>query len=314
MEKHQNIRMKKEYLILFLTCLFIQTGFSQHYETKRQEKTIIENRAIYLNGGLNASFGGASRTSIKIDLPPNTVKWYYSFSTSEGKSGTKNLELALQLGGMLTDPSGLTSTAISGISVPQGEANADILLCSDNNSITNFLKKYDSQVKIYQEGTVQNTKQAVVEIDDVTQGTFYLGIRNPSTTSGVNINIEVVAITEEQILIAKSDNQQKAELYANLAVTHMNKGEYEKCIEYCDKANSEFGLGWVSVNKGIALMMMGKDLESMEIFVDAITKIKKETTSDQTIDWAIKTLDNIILRNWNMQSAKDARELFISQR
>ena len=283
--------MKIKFAILILSCLSFQTIFSQLFEKKVQEKTIIQNRKISLNGGLNASLGGSSRTSIKIDLPKNTKKWFYSFSTTAGGSGTKNLDLALQLGGLLADPSGLTSTAIDGMTIPKGEAIADIFLC-DENSRNAFLNKNDSQWRHYPEGEASSTSQALVEIDDITQGTFYLCIRNPSTINGINLNIEVVAITEEEI---KSDDQQKAELYANIAITHMNKGEYEKCIEYCDKANSEHELGWIFVNKGIALMMMGKNEESMEVFVTAITRIKNEQASDQTMDWAIQAQKPIFI-------------------
>lgn len=57
---------------------------------------------------MGSGFGGKSRTSIKIDLPPNTMEWYYSFTTTEVENGTANLNLAMQLSRMLVDPSGQT--------------------------------------------------------------------------------------------------------------------------------------------------------------------------------------------------------------
>lgn len=308
---------KTKFLLAFLVFILnLAFGFARQFETKRVEKILIQNRSLYLKGGFRASFSGASRTSIKIDLPPNTIEWYYSFSTSKGKSGTKNLELGLQLAALLTDASTLTSTIASGIKVPTGEANVDIYLC-DNANIKGFIEKYDNyggSYSFYPEGTVQSTKEAVVQIDDITSGTWYLGIKNPSTSTGLNINIEVAAIVEERTVIEKTENQQRAELYGNLGMSHYNNGEYEKCIEYCDKAILEYELGQVLVNKGLALLMIGKESDATELFIDAITVIKKEPNSDQTIEWAIKCLDNVILFNWNLESARNIRKLYQSQR
>lgn len=301
-------------LLVFISNLAI--GFSQQFDTKRVEKILIQNRSIYLKGGFRASFSGASRTSIKIDLPPNTIEWYYSFSTSKGENGTKNLELGLQLGALITDPSTLASTILSNIKVPTGVANADIYLC-DRANIKGFMEKYDTNggtYSFYPEGTVQSTKQAVVKIDDIRSGTWYLGIKNPSTSTGLNINIEVVAIVEERTKIEKTENQQKAELYGNLGMSHYNNREYEKCIEYCDRSILEYEIGHVFVNKGLALLMLGKESEATELFIEAITVIKKEPNSNQTIEWVIKTLDNIIRFNWNLKSARNIRQLYQSQR
>lgn len=306
-----------KYLLAFLVFIAnLAIGFSQQFETKIVEKVLIQNRSLYLKGGFRASFSGASRTSIKIDLPPNTIEWYYSFSTSKGESGTKNLELGLQLGTLLADPSTLTSAILSNLKVPTGVANADIYLCNNAN-IDGFIKKYDNNggtFYFYQEGTVQSTKQAVVKIDDIRSGTWYLGIKNPSTSTGININIEVVAIVEERTIIEKTEDEQKAELYGNLGLSHYNNGEYEKCIEYCDKALLEYELGQVLVTKGLALLMHGKEAEATEIFVEAVTVIKKQPYPDQIIEWTIKALDNIILFNWNLESARTIRELYQSQR
>lgn len=57
--------------------------------------TIVEKRAYYLNGGARAALGGKSRVTIKIDLPKNTKKWYYSFSTTPGADGTRLLNLGV---------------------------------------------------------------------------------------------------------------------------------------------------------------------------------------------------------------------------
>lgn len=303
--------MKKKYVLFIL--LISQFVTSQEVEVQREALQLIENRALYLNGGLNATFGGNSRAFIKIDLPPNTVEWYYTFSTSQGKSGTKNLTLAIQLASMLADPTGLSSKAVSAFSIPNGETSADIFLLNQAN-LKGFREKYDQNggtFSFISEGTVQNVKQAVVKIDDVKSGTWYLGLRNPSTTTGLNLNIEVVAITETKVLIPKSDKQQKAELYTNLGWTQFENGNYQKCIEYCDKANAETEIGITYANKGLALLMLGKDSEAMDIYITAITLIKKQPNSDYYIQGAIDDIENALTSNQNIVGAKEIKQVLL---
>ena len=186
---------------------------------------------------------------------------------------------------MLVEPSGLTASSLSAIKVPDGVASADIYLC-DRENIDKFLAKKDVYGGTYSynmEGTAENTKQAIVEIDNISSRTVFLGLKNPSTNNGVNISIEVVAITETQVEIEKSDKYRKAEMYGDLALSNFNKGDYEKCIEYCDKAISEETIGWVNVNKGLALMLLGKEDESVETLINSVNIIKNEPNSSNTI-------------------------------
>ena len=83
----------------------------------------------------------------------------------------------------MADPSGVTSTTISAI---------------DNNNLDLFLKK--DNFRHYSEGMAENTKLAVVKIDDIKSGSWYLGIKNPSSLNGINICIEVVAVIENRII------------------------------------------------------------------------------------------------------------------
>ena len=271
--------MKNLYLFSFLILFSLQFGFAQEYEVIRETKKIIDSRDIYLNGGARSQFGGKSRTYFQVDLPPNTVQWYYSFTTTEGQSGTNNINLAVQLAGMLSDPTGLTSSTLSAIKVPEGVATADVYLL-DQNNMNLFIQKVDANggsFLQYPEGMVENTKQAVVKIDDIKWGTWYLGIKNPSSVNAININFEVVAITENRIKKEKPENQQKAELYGGLGWSQFENGNYEKCIEYSNKANGEYELGWIIANKALAQLMTEKESEAMETYIYAITLTKKQT-------------------------------------
>jgi hypothetical protein len=186
----------------FLLILFLlpNSVVGQSYRYKKEKKTvqIIQPRQIYLNGGLRSNMGGKSRTYIQINLPRNTVKWYYSFTTSKGQSGNNELKLALQLSSIMLDPSSTTSSVLSLVKVPTGSSMVDVYLCNRLN-IDAFLRKVDNSGGSYyynMQGSTTNTKQAVVEIDNITSGIWYLGIKNPSSLNAVNVTIEVVAIVE----------------------------------------------------------------------------------------------------------------------
>lgn len=298
--------MKNNYLSIVILLISIQFGFSQDYEVKLEAETIIENRHIYLNGGMRSQFGGKSRTYIKVDLPPNTKEWYYSFTTTEGESGTENLNLAVQLAGVMADPVGITSSALSAIKIPDGVATADIYLMDEYNLQPFVNKEVFNQ---YTEALVQNTKQALVRVDDIKSGTWYLGIKNPSSMNGINLNIEVVAITETPTIIEKSESQQKAELYGNLGWSAFEKGNYKECIEFCDKANAEFELGWVLANKGLSLLAMGDKTKAQENYINAITLIKKQSNSSGYLRTAIKDLKKAKKKIKNLNGADEIKEL-----
>lgn len=302
---------KKHGILILLLIITANALFSQNYEVKTETKQLIKSRSVYLNGGLRSTFGGKSRIAIKVDLPPNTIKWYYSFSTKKGKSGTQNMNLAIQVSGMLADPSGISSTVLSSIKVPEGVASADIYLC-DRDNIDAFTSKKDLKGGTYyynMEGSVENTKQAVVEVDDIKTGTVYLGLKNPSTSDGINISFEVVAITETKVLIEKTDNQQQAELYGGLGWKQFEKGNYEKCVEYSDKANTKYKLGWVYANKALAQLMLNNEAEAMETYITAITLIKKQPNPNYVFKELIKDIDNAFIKKPDLSGAKEIKEL-----
>ncbi|HNP66847.1 MAG TPA: hypothetical protein PKH16_02990 [Aequorivita sp.] len=308
--------MKKKLVNTLFFISIIQFSFGQEFEIVRETKKLIDSRNIYLNGGTRAEFGGKSRTSIKIDLPPNTVEWYYSFTTTQGENGTQNLNLAMQLSPMLIDPSGLSAVAISKVKVPEGVATADIYLL-DQRNVNLFLQKVDlngGTFLQYPEGLVENTKQAIVKVDDIKRGTWYLGLKNPSSMNGININIEVVVITETRKPIAKTEKQQKADLYGGLAKTQYDNGAYDKCVEYCDKAMAEYELGWVLATKGLAQLMLDKEMEGTETYINAITLVKQQSNSRRVFREMIKNIDNALKIKPGLKGAEEIRGLIETQK
>jgi hypothetical protein len=181
----KNSMQSKKLILAFLFTLSIFSVTAQTYTVS----TLIEKRAYYLNGGARASLGGKSRVTIKIDLPKNTKKWYYSFSTTPGADGTKLLNLGVQVGAALSS-GGLTALTAKSFEVPPGSGSADIIVLPPeyNNA---FLNKEDNNWRFFSDISLQNSKQAVQTVENNYGNSFYIGLRNPSSLSGINIVIEV---------------------------------------------------------------------------------------------------------------------------
>ncbi|MFB0926279.1 MAG: hypothetical protein QMB65_13510, partial [Vicingaceae bacterium] len=192
-------------------------SFCQYTKTERSTKTIVQERSIYLNGGTRASVGGKSRVVIPFDLPQNTVEWYYSFSTSEGTSGTKKLNLAIQLSTLLVDQTGTTANLMNQVKVPSGSSGIDVYLLNSENQNA-FEEKWDNNGGTFyfiSEGTVKNTKQAIVKVDDVKSGRWYLGLKNPSSLDGVNTFVEITAVIQNDVYVDEWTIENKNKLKSN---------------------------------------------------------------------------------------------------
>ena len=302
--------MKTKFTIIF--TIFIQFFlFSQETEITFKTVKLIEPRNVYLNGGFRASLGGKSREIIKIDLPEKTIKWYYSFSVQNGQSGAQILNLAIQLAPLFVGVSSVPTNLLSNIKVPEGSGSADIILTDYQNAIS-FSKKVDlngGTYTHYTEGTVHNTRNGVIEINDVTVGTVFLCLRNPSTSAGVNINIEVVAVVQEIIVHPKSDTLKKAEIYGNMGWKKFELGQYEKCIEYSDKSMKLCELGWVVGNKGLSLLLLNKEDAAIDVYVHAISLIKKQKKSLIYLKALLKDIEDELKKNPNLPGGIEIKEL-----
>jgi len=190
--------MNKKYLLIVLLIFFFES-FGQTVSKVRKVVSVMPQQTFYLNGGGRAIFGGKSRTYFQITLPKNTVSWYYTFTTKEGTKSTA-LNLVPQLARYF-DPSGLTSLSLSAILSPTGSSSCDIYLMDRKNADA-FLEKVDNWGGSFSytiSGSRQNFKNGTVEINDKVNGICYLGFKNPSGSTGINITFEVAAIVEETI-------------------------------------------------------------------------------------------------------------------
>jgi tetratricopeptide (TPR) repeat protein len=192
----------KQLLTIVGFFLLTQTALGQTVQRIRKVVQIMPEQTFYLNGGMRATFGGKSRTFYKIDLPKNTVEWYYTFSTSEGQTPSpSSLNLVPQLT-RLVDPSGMTALAASAVMTPTGSNTCDIYLMNRQNADA-FLEKVDNLGGKYYytlSGSRENYRSGTVQVKDATYGTYFLGFKNPSASTGITVAFEVAAVVEEAVV------------------------------------------------------------------------------------------------------------------
>ncbi|MBO7596956.1 MAG: hypothetical protein J6T70_07930 [Bacteroidales bacterium] len=139
-----------------------------------------------------------NRTYIPVQLPANTISWYYSVSSNLSDAGTPTLGL---LAGLvkIVDPSlGLVANGVSKLQAPTGTADCNVYLIKDTDNLNTFLKK-NGTFTCYAEGTRKNINSGIVDVNisSKTGVTWYLGLENPDLKDAINVTIEVVAVVKK---------------------------------------------------------------------------------------------------------------------
>lgn len=178
--------------------------------------SIIEPTSHFVNSGSNAFFsGGKSRIVVPIKMPANTVEWFYRFSASRNAADIENVRQNFQLFGELsklllsTSGFGIAATkavtiGVEQLSMPPGANICDVYLLTYDN-IQNFEAKNDPNWEYLLEGSRANLMSGNVKVTCCTNEQMYLGIKNPASLDGINVSIEVIAITarQEYVIVGK---------------------------------------------------------------------------------------------------------------
>lgn len=155
----------------------------------------------FINSGSNATFrGGNSRITIPINFPPNTIKWYYTFSAFRDPEKVDEITELFDLAGQLSsliDETGLLEFGINQLTQPPGSDYCSVDLFNFKNSQL-FLAKNDESLKHFKDGSRENLSSGIIEINWAKPETMYLGIKNPSDFHGINVIVEIAAIVAEE--------------------------------------------------------------------------------------------------------------------
>jgi hypothetical protein len=216
--------------IVFFLHLSAATFLSAAQSTQKLKKVVpLIQETFYLSGGTKAASGGKSRVYYKIDLPKNTIEWYYIITTREAEApANSSLNLAAQLNNLLgaTNTTGIVASAII---APAGSAAVDVYLMNRNNA-DSFLQKVDNSGGVFHylsSGTKENSREGAMQIKDAIIGTWYLGFRNP-TAKNITIELEVAAIVEE---IVENNSEWTTTTKENLYTTFYEGLKGEKLTE-----------------------------------------------------------------------------------
>ncbi|UMB53933.1 hypothetical protein MKD41_00275 [Lutibacter sp. A64] len=168
-------------------------------KSKYHTKTVINKQKHFINSGTNSTFlGGKSRIAIPVNLPPNTVEWYYTFSASRNETDIDNVSSGMQLASEITnliDQTGLLNFGINQLSKPPGANYCDLYLI-DYSNYNNFINK--QEFSYYTSGTRENLISGTVKVEN-NSNQLYLGLKNPDSAHGIHVVIGIVAITKEDI-------------------------------------------------------------------------------------------------------------------
>jgi hypothetical protein len=186
----------KNFISLMLLVTLTYMGFSQTNNGNYKVVPIVTSHDFYLNGGARAAFGGKSRVYLMVTLPPNTVEWYYAVTTTPGKGQGPQIGLAGQLAKLLVPGGGLASIVLSSLIAPTGSGVCDVYVFSDQGNLNRFIEKTENYTSLAS-AMRENFRHGVVQVRDAVQGSYFLGLRNPSGMSGINVTVEVTAIVKE---------------------------------------------------------------------------------------------------------------------
>jgi len=169
-----------------------------------------------------------------------------------------------------------------------------------------FIDKVESRFQSFRDISIQNAKQAVQTVDKNYGNSFYLGLRNPSALSGINIIIEVVAVVEDV-----NPESNKGVFYGDLGWKAFERGELESCVELSKKALTyNPKLSYVKFNIALVHLIQEKD-EAIDEYVAAVSDIKYETTPKNILAGAIKDIRDQKVKTPVLKNLKDIEELLL---
>jgi hypothetical protein len=180
---------------LLLLMIFCKSAISIAQSTKPIYKVvpIVTSHSFYLKGGSRALVGNSSRQVLPIALPANTVEWYYTVTTTNNRKQFLNSDLTEQLDKLLVPELGITSNALSTITVPGGSGLCDVYVMTNPNEVVKYVNKQPAASFLMNDSR-QKYISGIIQVKDFLYGSCFLVLRNPSASQGLNVTVEVTAI------------------------------------------------------------------------------------------------------------------------
>lgn len=217
--------MKLKIFLIVNFLFFFYNSNSQVVTKTLKTVNVVPTRDFYLNGEARSTFGtGVQYHVVTVELPENTVEWHYALSTTSNENQQASINLTSQLARII-DRTGLTSLAINSLFTPQGRHTCNVFLLADANSGRSFFNG-QSNWRHYTKYGAMGIANGVISIREkgfFTQGTWYIGFKNPTITQGMNITVEVTAIVEESNVDNSVWEKTKIDQFYNLILPVFKK-------------------------------------------------------------------------------------------
>ncbi len=188
-EKHPK-PMKNPLLALLVFC----ASFQSNAQSSRQDYMVvpvISQQSFYLKAGSTNKGQSSSRQVMQINLPANTVAWYYTVTTRSGRGQFSNNDLTGQLVKLVDPNRGISNKA--SVRVPAGTGVCDVYLMTNPHEVNKYVNNRPA-VSFLMNDSREHYVSGAVMVKDFLDGSCFLVIRNPNSSHGVNVNIEVTAI------------------------------------------------------------------------------------------------------------------------
>lgn len=167
---------------------------------------VCEKQTYFVNSA--TKLAGNTRITLPVNLPPNTVEWYYQYTASRDREHiahiSGNASLLTELSAALF--TGGASVLITGLgnmlSQPPGADYCDIHLLDEANYAPYIAQDHFVHVP---DGTRLNFKSGNVRVTCCPSGRYFLGVRNNDTMHGIHVLLDVVAITAVEDWVMEGD-------------------------------------------------------------------------------------------------------------
>jgi hypothetical protein len=177
-------------------------GFNPSVSKKNIYKPISIQSMQEFTINSRAHVGGTNKETIPINLPPNTVEWFYKFSAFRNKAQVADVKNGLKLFDELSslcEPEGkAVGIGVELLSTPPGTDYCDVYLLDEQNHIA---FENGANWNSIDEGNRLNLMFGKVQVKSAIGQMFYLGITNPSELWPISVIIEAVAITQNEELV-----------------------------------------------------------------------------------------------------------------
>ncbi|MEJ0082515.1 MAG: hypothetical protein WDM78_16530 [Puia sp.] len=117
--------MKNPLLALLVVCAASQSN-AQAPTQDYMVVPIMSQQSVYLKAGSKATGHSSSRQVLQVNLPANTIAWYYTVTTRSGRGPFSNSDLTGQLVKLVDPNRGIINKA--SVTVPAGAGVCDVYL------------------------------------------------------------------------------------------------------------------------------------------------------------------------------------------